>query len=287
MAPMLLPYWTDGCIGSMEGLYFESSQTVPFHFLMQSELSSNPSRPMRDLPYASLNVPQGISHMKMSGIRYYLAFSDEAVSESKVFSNDLKVVAQSGPWTVFLVQDSPIVQGLTYEPLVSEGSFVGKRSWIDPAVNWFNDQSRWLVPIADDGPDDWSRVSVEEIDGLSSPLIFGNQSSRKLEPLKITEVSISNEVIAFRVDEVGIPVIIKTSYFPNWSVSGADGPFRITPNWMVVIPSENKVELRYGRTFVENFGLALTILGTLILIALKRHEKRRKAVVYLSKDTKV
>ena len=242
---------------------------------------------MRDLPYASLNVPQGISHMKMSGIRYYLAFSDEAVSESKVFSNDLKVVAQSGPWTVFLVQDSPIVQGLTYEPLVSEGSFVGKRSWIDPAVNWFNDQSSWLVPIADDGPDDWSRVSVEEIDGLSSPLIFGNQSSRKLDPLKITEVSISNEVIAFRVDEVGIPVIIKTSYFPNWSVSGADGPFRITPNWMVVIPSENKVELRYGRTFVENFGLALTILGTLILIALKRHEKRRKAVVYSSKDTKV
>ncbi|MEA2686933.1 MAG: hypothetical protein QOE93_2128, partial [Actinomycetota bacterium] len=28
MALMLLPYWTDGCIGSMEGLYFESSATV-------------------------------------------------------------------------------------------------------------------------------------------------------------------------------------------------------------------------------------------------------------------
>lgn len=287
MAPMLLPYWTEGCIGSMEGLYFESSQTVPFHFLMQSELSSNPSRPMRDLPYSSLNVPQGISHMKMSGIKYYLAYSDEAVSKSKVFPDDLKVIAQSGPWTVFLVRESSIVQGLAYEPLVSEGSFSGKRSWIDPAVDWFNDESRWLVPIADDGPDGWSRVSVEKIDDLSSALMFGNQSSRKLDPLIITEVTISNEVIAFRVDEVGIPVIIKTSYFPNWSVSGADGPFRITPNWMVVIPSENKVELRYGRTSVENFGLIVTILGTLILVALKRHEKRRKAVVYSSKDMKV
>ena len=28
MAPMLLPYWTDGCIGSMEGLYFEASATT-------------------------------------------------------------------------------------------------------------------------------------------------------------------------------------------------------------------------------------------------------------------
>jgi hypothetical protein len=45
MAPMLLPYYTDGCIGSMEGLYFEASSTTPFHFLVQSELSQKPSRP--------------------------------------------------------------------------------------------------------------------------------------------------------------------------------------------------------------------------------------------------
>ena len=287
MAPMLLPYWTDGCIGSMEGLYFESSQTVPFHFLMQSELSSNPSRPMRDLPYSPLNVSQGISHMKMSGIRYYLAYSDEAVSNAKGFSEDLTVITQSGPWTVFLVQDSSIVQALEYEPLVSEGPFFGKRSWIDPAVNWFNDESRWLVPIADDGPEAWPRVPVEEIDGPTSALRFGNQSSRKLESLKITEVSVSNEEISFEVDEVGIPVIVKTSYFPNWSASGADGPFRITPNWMVVIPSEDKVELRYGRTSVENFGLLLTVLGILVLAVMKRYEKRRKAVEYLSRETKI
>ena len=287
MAPMLLPYWTDGCIGSMEGLYFESSQTVPFHFLMQSELSSNPSRPMRDLPYSPLNVSQGISHMKMSGIRYYLAYSDEAVSNAKGFSEDLTVITQSGPWTVFLVQDSSIVQPLEYEPLVSEGPFFGKRSWIDPAVNWFNDESRWLVPIADDGPEAWPRVPVEEIDGPTSALRFGNQSSRKLESLKITEVSVSNEEISFEVDEVGIPVIVKTSYFPNWSASGADGPFRITPNWMVVIPSEDKVELRYGRTSVENFGLVLTVLGILVLAAMKRYEKRRKAVEYLARETKI
>ena len=42
MALMLLPYWTDGCIGSMEGLYFESSATTPYHFLNQSELSEAP-----------------------------------------------------------------------------------------------------------------------------------------------------------------------------------------------------------------------------------------------------
>ena len=52
MALMLLPYFTDGCIGSQEGLYFESSTTVPYHFLMQSELSAQGSTPQRDLPVA-------------------------------------------------------------------------------------------------------------------------------------------------------------------------------------------------------------------------------------------
>ena len=52
MALMLLPFWTDGCIGSMEGLYFEASSTTPFHFLVQSELSKEPSRAQRDVARA-------------------------------------------------------------------------------------------------------------------------------------------------------------------------------------------------------------------------------------------
>ena len=42
----ILPYWTNGCIGSMEGLYYEASATTPFHFINQSELSLQPSDPM-------------------------------------------------------------------------------------------------------------------------------------------------------------------------------------------------------------------------------------------------
>ena len=67
MALMLLPYWTDGCIGSMEGLYFESSATTPYHFLNQSELSAVPSRAQRDLPYGALDVARGVEHLQLHG----------------------------------------------------------------------------------------------------------------------------------------------------------------------------------------------------------------------------
>ncbi|HCB36858.1 MAG TPA: hypothetical protein DEP66_01215, partial [Acidimicrobiaceae bacterium] len=159
MAPMLLPHWTDGCIGSMEGLYFESSPTVPFHFLMQSELSQNPSRPMRGLPYGPLDVDLGVAHMQLSGVRYYAAFTTAALKAAE--RNDaLTAVAWAGPWTVYRVADSELVVPLRYEPAVAVDAPEAGRAWTDPAVIWFNDRAAWDVPIAADGPDGWARVAL-------------------------------------------------------------------------------------------------------------------------------
>ena len=58
MSLMLLPYWTNGCVDSMEGLLFESASTTPFHFINQNELSVNPSDAVNspDFTYAGLNL---------------------------------------------------------------------------------------------------------------------------------------------------------------------------------------------------------------------------------------
>ena len=42
---------------------------------------------------------------------------------------------------------------------------------------------------------------------------------------------------------------------------GAEGPYRVTPNLMVVVPTANDVRLHYGRTSIEWLGLLLTLLG--------------------------
>ena len=86
MALMLLPMWTNECIGSEEGLFFESSATVPYHFLNQSELSANPSRAMRDLPYRNFNIVDGIQHMQLLGVRYYMAVSPTAQAAAKTLT---------------------------------------------------------------------------------------------------------------------------------------------------------------------------------------------------------
>ncbi|MBA2751974.1 MAG: hypothetical protein H0U41_07015, partial [Actinobacteria bacterium] len=77
-----------------------------------------------------------------------------------------------------------------------------------------------------------------------------------------------DDSISFDVERPGTPVLVKASHFPNWQASGARGPWRVTPNLMVVIPTSNHVELRYGTTGVESTGWALSLIGLVLVVVL-------------------
>ena len=64
-----------------------------------------------------------------------------------------------------------------------------------------------------------------------------------------------------------MPVLVKVSYFPNWTAHGAEGPYRIAPNMMVVVPTSNDVRLTFDRSRSDLFFYALTGIGILLLIA--------------------
>ncbi len=271
MALMLLPHWTDGCIGSMEGLYFEASSTTPYHFLNQSELSAAPSRAQRDLPYRNLDIDAGIRHLQLLGVRYYLAFSDQAV-EAADEHPDLTEVAVSEPWHVYEIADSELVAPLTNEPAVLNGVTDAIHSWLPPSLDWYQDSSQWDVPLASSGPESWPRVDVGE-----------TPERVPVDPVNVTGIESGDDSLSFDVDQVGSPVLVKVSYFPNWQVSGADGPYRVTPNLMVVVPTERHVELHYGYTDVDYLAWALTLLGLMGVVWLARRPpldmtRRRVAV---------
>ena len=60
------------------------------------------------------------------------------------------------------------------------------------------------------------------------------------------------------------------SHFPNWKVEGADGPYRVTPNLMVVIPTSEDVRLYYGWIGIDYLAWALTFLGLACLVVIWR-----------------
>ncbi len=297
MAPMLLPYWTDRCIASMEGLYFEASATVPYHFLMQSELSSAPSRAQRDLPYSGLDVARGVEHMRLMGVRYYMAFSSDAVRQARA-SAGLSEIGSTrlGPWVVFEVSGSAPVTGLSTLPVVVEGLDDSSDDWLEASVGAFLAAGRDGPVLAADGPADWPRMALPDVrgepgDGLSGTDLSRQEVMRRLSSVlpdvaptaEIEQATVSAVVrddhsISFSVDRVGSPVLVRTSYFPNWSVSGADGPYRATPNFMVVVPTSTEVRLTYSRSPVEWFSMAVTLVGLAVVAWLVLRPRRGAGV---------
>ena len=94
----------------------------------------------------------------------------------------------------------------------------------------------------------------------------------------MSDVKIGEETVSFSVDKIGVPVLVRVSYFPNWQVSGADGPYRVAPNMMVVVPTSTEVSMHFQASFVDRFAYLLTILGFVGLFVMWRRDRRPKEV---------
>jgi hypothetical protein len=173
------------------------------------------------------------------------------------------------------VARSDQVTALQNEPAVVEGIATGgsryRTDWLDLAVAFYQNPQSWDVPLAVGGPKEWPRVRVRRVHTpaatAAAPAIAGSDvridrpPRRPVAPAKVSRIRTSDDRISFDVDPPGTPVLVKASYFPNWKASGAKGPWRVTPNLMVVVPTSKHVSLHYGWTPVDGVGWLVTLAG--------------------------
>lgn len=248
LAPMLMPYWAGH--PSMEGLYYESGFTTPFHFLTVAEIAERPSNPIGTLPYRQFELDRGIEHMELLDVSWFVTYTDLA-QKAALQSPRLHLVDRFGRYAIFGVETPGQVVIPKYEPVVLTG-----KPWIEATVEWFSNPHDLDVPLVADGPATWARTS----DPTNLPrksLAAGGRS---------VPADVFDDQISFRTDAIGEPHWIKTSYFPNWKTEGALGPFRASPTLMVVIPTQSEVRLRFERTWAEWLGLALTFSALSLLV---------------------
>ncbi|NNE96682.1 MAG: hypothetical protein HKN24_11710 [Acidimicrobiales bacterium] len=168
------------------------------------------------------------------------------------------------------------MEGLSFEPVVATGpteenitdaSTRFDIGWESQAVAHYNNPAGFRSLPAEDGPADWARVStLASLDG------------DPVTPAQVSDIVVGRNSVSFSVDRIGTPVLVKVSYFPNWDVTGADGPYRAGPNLMVVVPTANDVELNYGYTSAEYLSFLFFAMGCAgaVLLALDRARANRR-----------
>ncbi len=252
----LIPYFTDHAV--MEGLLVEGAFSAPFHFINQAELSTKPSNAIPSLKKPSRNIEMGITHLQMFHIRYMIASSEEVINELKQDPR-ADLLRSFEDFHIFEIENSKgYIEIPEYMPLR-----VQTDDWYATIGAWYKNEDALKIPILWDRSNedlaDFQLISKEEASDPTSKRLGmdGNIVLKEFE----------HERISFETDSIGLPHIVKVSYFPNWKAEGAIGPFAVSPSFMLVIPTQNEVTLYYAKTWVNRFSDILTLAGSLFLLA--------------------
>lgn len=255
----IIPYWTP--LDTMEGTLMEASFTAPFHFINQAELSKQPSNAIIGVRYPGLNVHQGITHLQLMNIPYLIAFSPE-VKAGLATDSRVELLASFGDYNIYRILGcTGYVEVMKNKP-VRLG--VKQNEWRDLANTWYLDPTALDVPFVWDRGEEalkqFAQITPEQV--TSAPAVPINTEGH------VISETLENEKLVFDTTAIGQPHWIKISYFPNWHVEGAEGPFLVSPSFMMVIPTQSHVTLYYGRTTVNTVGQILEGLAWLLLLCL-------------------
>jgi hypothetical protein len=201
---------------TLEGLLIESAFSAPFHFIIQAETTLTPTTPNFGFNYPSFNMKKAVEHMRFMGIRYFIAYTDKVKKEADKF---LQVIGEIGKFKIYEIPDVKLI-----EPLFDFEIKKKTNKWKTEAVEWF---------LSGD---------------ISKPIIFSEKEIKKQERknIKCQLIKFAPDEITFYTEGIGIPHIVKVSFFPKWRVEGGKGPYLVSPSFMVVIPEKEFVKIKGG-----------------------------------------
>ena len=231
-----------------EGLLIESSLFGAFHFINQTETSETPTSAVAGFVYPPFDFKKGIEHMKLSGVSYYVAYTEKLKMEADANPDSLtKIKETSAGFNIYKLKDSTLV-----DPVSNFSVSMQDKNWLMKSIEWYKGNT------------------------LNNPIVFAKNNQEKAElnkflssnfkkGNKVQDVKWGRDFVEFKTNSINTPYIIKVSYFPTWRVIGAKGPYLISPSYMMVIPTGENVKLYFSYGVFDWMGILLTLGGIIYL----------------------
>jgi hypothetical protein len=193
---------------------------------------------------ATFNFTNATKHLELFNVKHFIAVS-QVTKAALAASPAWRLLRESNGWQL-------------YELLTHDGSYV------------FIPKNRPTVTFTDD----WKQAGLNwiyDVGLLDHPSILlrpgemkppeGDAGEAITNACHIWDEKITDDSISFKTTGIGLPHIVKYTYYPNWKVRGAEQVYMVTPCFMLVYPQQEKVELYYGSTISDHFGHLLTVIG--------------------------
>jgi hypothetical protein len=260
---------------TLEGIHYASSVASRFIAFLQTAYSLEIKTP-RSYILSRMNPDSLPAYFDLYNISQLILISDEAkktVGSSPWFEKE----KDFGPLTVFRYKrcDGLFVDVPKHLPVLYTG-----KDWVEDFVLLYKEAralEMQMIPAA---------YIMNTADRMAFPATASKVTELKAIVTKQIdrqglhiETRLEQGSVHFTTNRVGLPHVVKVSYFPNWKVQGAHGVYPVSPHLMVVVPREQEVVLTYGRTFWDKAGTVIT-MGTMLflfLTVLLRVGRRRRS----------
>ncbi len=230
----------------MEGLYMESAISSAFIYQLQAEISNRPSSPLSRFPSSKGGVDAAVGHMNE-------LYADTLVLRSERmkqrFSEDqrFEVLAREDPFLVLRLKtpESSLID-------VIEGPFdiKSRQNWMNSAFRRFRLSHPYSSREVYLRPDqEWPAVATAT----------GGD---------IRILDMDRERLVFETSAVDQPHLIRMTYHPKWKSMTGEPVYLTEPAFMLVVPGQSRVELRYALTTADHVGIGLTLIGLAALVLL-------------------
>ncbi|MGQ9661432.1 MAG: hypothetical protein ACUVWX_03730 [Kiritimatiellia bacterium] len=270
----------------LEGGIVNSAAGALFAYYIQSETSETCAGFPPMVKPTVLNITNATRHLELFNVKYFIA-RGARTKEAFGRSAEWRLQKECQGWAL-------------YELTTHEGQyvFVPKRAplavkttqWKEAALQWLYtietvDQPFIFRRPKDPAPPEGTPVLNEAEYAACLNQLRRRGRTAELPVLARTDVTITNITvtdrhIAFDTTGVGLPHIIKCTYYPNWKLRDGGPVFMVSPCFMLVYPTSSHVELYYGSTRADNVGRALTLLGIAATLTVAAERLRKGVLVH-------
>jgi tetratricopeptide (TPR) repeat protein len=257
---------------TLEGLYMQSSLSTPFVFYLQSEISKHISCPLPSWGCTRLNLGRGIDHLRMFNVSQFIVRSPE-VKELAAAHPGLERQASFGDYDVYRVRDH---DGRYVVPLAVAPVLVHTERWKEAAYQWFKRAGPAdPVPVlATDGTGNEGAEFAAMLTELPPDV-----PRQALPAAPALHEELDTDRVVVTGTRPGHPILIRISYHPRWEAVTGERVWLAAPNFMLVFPRGDRVELRFGAGPALMVGRVLTALGCVLLLGALVPAGRRRAAL--------
>jgi hypothetical protein len=246
-----LPYFSGR--PTLEGVYNQAATNTHPVYYLASELFARSPNPFRSRRYSSFDPESALPRLRLFNVSELVAVSRELEAALDT-RPDVRREASLPPYTLYRLSDPGpgYVEPLAFAPLRAP-----LRDWRDASYRWMSRKpaNRALLVFTDD-----PRFEPA-VDTWTPP------PERPLESGVRVQARVAPEAVLIETSRPGHPLLVKVAYHPRWRAAGALGPYLVSPGLMLVVPTQERVSLRYAaRTWADHLGSAC-FLATLALAA--------------------